>query len=91
LNKALRGSQICIGENHKNVYGVTHCINTDTNEVASSDYTHGFISNSITEDVFLNLNLLRDQITHKINTRSTLQATKFTILALLVAATQRIT
>jgi hypothetical protein len=79
LNKAPRGSQICIGENYKNVYGVTHRISTDTNEVASIDYTHGFVSNSVTEDVFLDLNLLRDQITRKINTRSTLQATKFTI------------
>jgi hypothetical protein len=70
---------ITIGENYKNVYGVTHRINTDTNEIDTIDYTHGFVCNSITEGVFLDLNLLRDQITRKINTRSTLQATKFTI------------
>jgi hypothetical protein len=70
---------ITIGENYKNFYGVTHRINTVTSEVSLIDYKNGLVSNSVTEDIFLDLNLLRDQITRKINTRSTLQATRFTI------------
>jgi hypothetical protein len=33
----------------------------------------------VTDEIFLDLNLLRDQVTRKINTRSTLQATRFTV------------
>jgi hypothetical protein len=68
---------ITIGENYKNFYGVTHRINTVTNDVASIDYNHGFVSNSVTEEVFLDLDLLRDQITHKINRRGPAQTCFF--------------
>ena len=70
---------ITVGENYKNFYGVTHRIGTVANEVSPIDYTNGFVPDSVTEKIFFDLNLLRDRVTRKINTRSTLQATKFTI------------
>jgi hypothetical protein len=46
----------------------------------NSEYAkNGFVSNSVTEEIFLDLNLLRDQVARKINTRSTLQATRFAV------------
>jgi hypothetical protein len=80
---------ITIGTNYKNFYGVTHRIDTVTNDVSLIDYKHGFVSSSVSQDIFFDLNLLRDQITRKLNTRSTISTNRFSITSSCSSHTRR--